>query len=138
MRSEEIGLLASRVSSLAPVRKALLSIQREIGATDGVIAEGRDMGTVVFPDAMIKFFLDASVGERAARRHRELIERGEQVSLTEVEKDIVQRDRQDRERAVSPLCVPSDALIIDSTDQTIAQIVDLMMDAIKEREYDQE
>jgi cytidylate kinase len=130
IRTEEVGLLASRVSSFATVRKALLSIQRQIGAVGGVVAEGRDMGTVVFRDAMIKFYLDASVRERAVRRHLELIGRGENINLCDVEKDIVQRDRQDRERAVSPLCIPPDAVVIDSTDKTISQILNIMMNAI--------
>jgi cytidylate kinase len=138
IRTEEIGLLASRVSSLSPVRKALLSIQRQIGAAGEVVAEGRDMGTVVFPDAMVKFFLDASVRERAVRRHLELTKRGEHISLDDVEKDIIQRDRQDRERTVSPLCVPPDAVIVDSTDKSITQILNIMMDAINDRKRTQE
>ena len=138
IRTEEIGLLASRISSHLPVREALLSIQREIGARGGVVAEGRDTGTVVFPDAMIKFFLDATERERALRRYRELAQRGEHVNLPDIEKDIVQRDRQDRNRAVSPLSIPPDAVVIDSTDKSIAQIIDIMLDTIKEQERGQE
>ncbi len=127
LRTEEIGILASTVSASPAVREALLSLQRDIAAEGGVVAEGRDMGTVVFPGAEVKFFLDASVEERAERRYRELIGKGERTSLAEVTRGIVIRDRQDRERAVSPLRVPPDARIIDTTGKPIPQVVDIMM-----------
>jgi len=130
LRTEEIGLLASRVSAMPVVREALLSVQRDIAKDGGVVAEGRDMGTIVFPDAEIKFFLDASVEERAERRHRELLRRGEFPSLHDVENDILLRDRQDRERSIAPLRPSPDAVIIDSTDKTISQVVDIMMGII--------
>ncbi len=130
IRTEEIGLLASRISALPIVREALLSVQRDVAAAGGVVAEGRDMGTVVFPDAEIKFFLDASVRERAGRRYRELRERGEKASLRDVEGDILIRDRQDRERSIAPLIASPDAVHIDSTDKTILQVVDIMMGVI--------
>ncbi len=88
IRTEEIGLLASRISAVPVVREALLSIQRDMAADGGVVAEGRDMGTVVFPEAEIKFFLDASVTERASRRYRELTERGEIDQLCGMSKAI--------------------------------------------------
>jgi CMP/dCMP kinase len=131
IRTEEIGILASKVSAVPAVREALLSIQRDAAADGGVVAEGRDMGTVVFPGAEIKFFLEASVTERAKRRYLELIERGEVTSLEEVECDLILRDRQDRERAVAPLRVPRDATIIDSTDKTIPQVIDIMLGIIE-------
>lgn len=131
LRTEEIGILASTVSASPAVREALLSLQRDIAAEGGVVAEGRDMGTVVFPGAEVKFFLDASVEERAERRYRELIGKGERTSLAEVTRGIVIRDRQDRERAVSPLRVPADARIIDTTDMTIPQVIDLMMRVVE-------
>lgn len=130
LRTEEIGIMASRISALPEVREALLSVQRGIAAEGGVVAEGRDMGTVVFPEAEVKFFLDASARERAGRRHRELMARGENISLPDVESDMLQRDRQDRERSVSPLRPSHDAVIIDSTDKTISQVVDIMMGII--------
>jgi CMP/dCMP kinase len=130
IRTEEIGLLASRISAVPVVRQVLLSVQRDIAVTGGVVAEGRDMGTVVFPDAEIKFFLDASVKERAVRRFRELCERGESASLVDVESDILVRDRQDRERPIAPLIASPDAVHIDSTDKTISQVVDIMMGVI--------
>ena len=131
VRTEEIGILASKISAVPAVREALLSIQRDIAADGGIVAEGRDTGTVVFPEAEIKFFLDASVKERAKRRYLELVGRGESTSLQDVECDIVLRDRQDCERAVAPLRVPRDATIIDSTDKTIPQVIDIMMGIVE-------
>jgi cytidylate kinase len=123
IRTEKVGSLASKISAIPSVRKNLLSIQRKIGAAGGVVAEGRDMGTVVFPDAEIKFYLDASVCERAIRRYKELFARNPQTSLKQVEEDIIARDRQDSERELSPLMIPKDAVVIDSTDKTIDEIV---------------
>ena len=133
IRTEEMGILASKVSAVPVVREALLSIQRDIAANGGIVAEGRDMGTVVFPEAEVKFFLDASVKERAGRRYLELIGRGESASLEDVENDMIMRDRQDRERAVAPLRTPDNAEIIDSTNKTIPQVVDIMMGIIEKR-----
>ncbi|MHB8908269.1 MAG: (d)CMP kinase [Syntrophales bacterium] len=130
LRTEEIGIMASRISALPAVRERLLSVQRDTAKNGGVVAEGRDMGTVVFPEAEIKFFLDASAGERAARRYRELRERGENISLQDVESDMLLRDRQDRERSVAPLRPSYDAVIVDSTDKAISQVVDIMMGII--------
>jgi cytidylate kinase len=131
IRTEEIGILASTVSAVPAIREALLSIQRDTAADGGVVAEGRDMGTVVFPEAEIKFFLEASVTERARRRYLELTEKGELTSLKEVESDLIFRDRQDCERAVAPLRVPRGATIIDSTDKTIPQVIDIMLGIIE-------
>jgi cytidylate kinase len=133
IRTEEIGILASTISAIPAVREALLSIQRDTAADGGVVAEGRDMGTVVFPEAEIKFFLEASATERAKRRYLELTEKGELTSLKEVECDLIFRDRQDCGRAVAPLRVPLDATIIDSTDKTIPQVIDIMLGIIEER-----
>lgn len=130
IRTEEIGILASTVSASPVVREALLSLQRDIAAEGGVVAEGRDMGTVVFPGAEIKFYLDASVEERAERRYRELLGRGEVASRAEVRDDIVRRDRQDSQRAVAPLRIPSDATVIDTTGKTIPQVTDILMGII--------
>jgi cytidylate kinase len=126
IRTEEIGLLASRISAVPVVREVLLSVQRDMAAAGGVVAEGRDMGTVVFPDAEIKFFLDASERERAGSRYRELSERGVTASLRDVESDLLLRDRQDRERSIAPLIASPDAVHIDSTDKTILQVIDIM------------
>lgn len=130
LRTEEIGIMASRISALPAVREKLLSVQRDIADNGGVVAEGRDMGTIVFPEAEVKFFLDASAGERADRRQRELMARGENISLRDVESDMLLRDRQDRERSIAPLRPSPDAVVVDSTDKTISQVVDIMMGII--------
>jgi cytidylate kinase len=134
IRTEEIGLLASKISSIRRLRKHLLPVQREMAAAGGVVAEGRDMGTVVFPTAEIKFFLDASLEERANRRYLELIEKGQPVVLKDIENDLIRRDRQDRERSVAPLAVPEDAIVIDSSDKSVSQVVEIMI-AVIERLY---
>jgi len=131
IRTEEIGLLASKISAIPLLRKHLLPVQREIAAVGGVVAEGRDMGTVVFPHAEIKFFLDASVEERANRRYLELVEKGQPVILKDIENDLVRRDRQDRERSVAPLAVPTDAAVIDSSDKSVSQVVEIMIAVIE-------
>ena len=131
IRTERIGSLASKISAIPAVRENLLAIQRKIGASGGVVAEGRDMGTVVFPDAEVKFYLDASVQERAKRRYRELLAKNEKVPLDKVEKDIIARDRQDSERAAAPLTIAKDAVVIDSTDKTIDEIVENMSEVIE-------
>ena len=130
IRDESIGILASTVSASPVVRGALLSLQRDIAADGGIVAEGRDTGTVVFPGAEVKFFLDASVEERAERRYRELLGKAQPASLQEVRRDIILRDRQDRERAVAPLRIPCDAQLVDTTGKTISQVIDVMMDII--------
>lgn len=134
IRTEEIGLLASRISAIPQIREGLLAVQREFGAAGGIVAEGRDMGTVVFPDAEVKFFLDASPQERAKRRYSELLCKGERVNLSEIENDLHRRDRQDRDRAIAPLVVPTDAVVVDSSNQSIPQVVDFMI-SIVERSF---
>jgi len=131
IRSEEIGLQASRVSALPAVREMLLAVQRGAAAGGGVVAEGRDMGSVVFPDAEFKFFLDAAAGERANRRYLELTARGDEVDRRNIKADLLLRDRQDRGRTIAPLVIPPDAIVIDSTDKTISQVVDIMLGEIE-------
>jgi len=127
IKTEEIGLLASKVSAIPFVRETLLSIQREVAKGGSIVAEGRDMGTVVFPDADYKFFLDASVEERVRRRYNELEAKGTRREYHEVERDLLIRDRLDRERKTAPLRVPQDAFIIDSTDMTVSEVVEKMV-----------
>jgi cytidylate kinase len=131
IRTEEIGLLASKVSAVENIRRILLPVQREAAAAGGVVAEGRDMGSVVFPDADVKFFLDASLSQRARRRYLELTQTGKQVHLADIEKDLLVRDRQDTERPIAPLVVPKGAIVIDSSDLYIDQVVDLMASSVK-------
>lgn len=131
IRTEEIGLLASKISAIPRIREGLLGVQREFGAAGGIVAEGRDMGTVVFPDAEVKFFLDASPQERAKRRYSELVGKGEQANMSEIENDLNRRDRQDRERAIAPLVIPEDAVVVDSSNRSIPQVVDFMISIVE-------
>jgi len=131
IRTEQIALLASRISAVPLVREKLLSVQRETAVRGGIVAEGRDMGTVVFPQAEIKFFLDASIIERANRRTVELRGNGEGSSLEEVREAILLRDHQDRERAIAPLKAAPDAITIDSTRKTVSEVVDIMLEAVE-------
>ncbi len=133
IRTEPVGLLASTLSAMPVVRSSLLTIQRESGKHGGIIAEGRDMGTVVFPDADLKFFLDADVEERVRRRYLELVVRGEKVDYPSLKNDLLSRDRQDRERAVAPLKVPAGAIKVDSTRLSIDAVVKAMLAAIPEQ-----
>jgi cytidylate kinase len=131
IRTEEIGLFASKISAIPNIRKSLLPLQREMAAAGGVVAEGRDMGSVVFPDAEVKFFLDASAAERAKRRFLEMTGKGVQVNLTDIENDLLLRDRQDRERSVAPLIIPAGAVVVDSSNLSIPQVVDFMISVVE-------
>ena len=126
IRTPEMSLLTSRTSTLKPVRDALLKSQRLMGNGGGVVLEGRDIGTVVFPDAELKFYLSASAEERGKRRCEELSAKGEQVSLAETIADVVKRDRQDSNRDIAPLRQAEDAVAIDSSTLTADEVIDLM------------
>lgn len=130
IRAEPIGLLASTLSALPAVRAALMPIQREAAKYGGIVAEGRDMGTVVFPEADVKFFLDADAEERVRRRWQELDLRGASVNYESLKEDLLSRDRQDRERVIAPLKVPENAILIDSTGVDIDAVVNAMLSAI--------
>ena len=127
LRTEEIGLAASQISALPLVRDILLPIQRQAGAAGGIVAEGRDMGTVIFPDADVKFFIEASENERVKRRFIELTNRGEGVILGDIARDMRQRDFQDRERTVAPLRPHADAVIIDTSHVTVGEVIEAML-----------
>jgi cytidylate kinase len=134
IRRPDIGALASAVSAKAVVRRRLGEIQRQLGADGGIVAEGRDMGTVVFPDADVKFFLDARPEERGRRRHCELLAKGEnRLTLPEVYEQLVTRDRNDQARELAPLKPAADAVLIDSTELGVEQVVALMARIIEER-----
>lgn len=133
IRTPGISLLASRMSANPAVRAGLLGLQRKMAAEGGIVAEGRDMGTVVFPDAEVKFFLEADVDERARRRFSELKQKGFEISRDAVREEIIIRDRQDRERSVAPLRPAEDAVIIDSTGLGIEDVVDRMARFVEER-----
>jgi len=133
IRSESVGMTASRVSAIPLVRAGLLEIQRNAGKEGGIIAEGRDMGTVVFFDADIKIFLDADPAERALRRYRELTGRGEHVEYAKIKEDISVRDEQDATRAIAPLKPARDAIIIDTTSLGIDDVVEKIQLIVDQR-----
>ena len=122
IRTEEVGSLASQVAALPEVRAALLQRQRDFAQADGLIADGRDMGTVVFPAAHVKVFLTASAEERGQRRYQQLLDKGFDASLPALIEDIQARDERDSNRAVAPLKPADDATVIDSTDLTIEEV----------------
>jgi len=123
LRTEEVGQAASEVASIELVRSALLARQKAFLQAPGLIADGRDMGTVVFPDAAVKIFLDASAEERAKRRFNQLQDKGFDVSIAQILSEIKERDFRDRNRAVAPLRPADDALVIDSTSLSIDDVV---------------
>lgn len=133
IRSEEIGLFTSCISARKPVRDALLAMQRKMGAAGGVILEGRDIGTVVFPDAEVKFFLSATARERGRRRFLELSGRGEEATLEETIAKVVSRDRQDEGREHAPLKKADDAISIDSTSLSIEEVLELMERTVRQK-----
>ena len=133
LRSPEIAMAASRLSALPVVREALLAMQRNIGRAGGVVCEGRDMGTVVFPDAAVKFYLDASPEVRAKRRYLELAASGslpEGIDEAEIERQVRERDEADRNRAIAPLRIPEDAWVVDSSAMAVDSVVQHMMERI--------
>jgi len=133
LRTEEISMIASSVSAKPVVREALLPLQRQAGRQGGIVAEGRDMGTVVFPDADVKFYLDADVDERAQRRYLQLLENGQTADLDEIKRGIGARDSQDSTREVSPLKPADNSMVIDTTALSIDAVVEKMMMIVRER-----
>jgi cytidylate kinase len=131
IRTPEMSLLTSRVSALSPVREAMMLVQRRMGARGGVVLEGRDIGTVVFPDADVKFFLSASAEERGRRRYLELAARGEQVTLEETIQAVARRDLQDSQRDLAPLRMAGDAIAVDSSGLTIDEVLETMETACR-------
>lgn len=133
IRVPEISRLASDISKMKGVRETLVQMQREMGKEGGVVLEGRDIGTVVFPGAEVKFYLDAETGERAKRRFYELVEKGVRVSLEETLEDVEKRDYNDMHRTFSPLKKADDAVIIDSTRRLAEEVVEEMARIVRER-----
>lgn len=131
IRSPEISRLASYISKQKGVREALVQMQREMGKEGGVILEGRDIGTVVFPDADVKFYLDAKSDERARRRYHEMVEKGVKVDFKETQEELIQRDHNDMHRIHSPLKKANDALFIDSTHRSVEEVVEEMVHMVK-------
>ncbi|MDT8449463.1 MAG: (d)CMP kinase [Wenzhouxiangellaceae bacterium] len=133
LRTEAVSLTASKVAARPAVRAALLALQRRCRRPPGLVADGRDMGTVVFPDAEIKVFLEASVEERAKRRYKQLKQKGENVILSRLFRDMQARDRRDRERAVSPTVPAPDAVVVDSTRLSLEEVIEQVAELVRQR-----
>ena len=134
IRSAEVTANVSRVAAIGAVREAMVDQQRRMGEVGGVLMDGRDIGTVVFPNAEVKIFLTATVEERAMRRYKELVAKGEQVVLEELQKDIAERDKQDMEREISPLRQAEDAIYLDTSDMTIDEVTAYILNLVGEKE----
>ena len=130
LRTEDTGALASKIAAYTEVRNALLKRQRLFARGDGLVADGRDMGTEVFPAADLKIYLTASIEERAKRRHKELIEKGEDVSLRALEEQVRARDERDTKREVSPLVSAEDAIELDTSDMSALEVLDTVLHII--------
>lgn len=133
IRTPEMAMVASRVSAEPEVRKKLSEMQRAIGNKGAIVAEGRDMGTIVFPEAKYKFFLDATPEERAKRRQKQLLEQGQRVEYEELLAQIQKRDRDDSSRSLAPLKPAPDAVVIDSSQMSIDEVVSFMLKAVHEK-----
>ena len=131
IRNKRLAEGASILATVPEVREQLMKIQRRMGSSGGIVVEGRDIGTVVFPRADYKFYLDASIKERALRRYRELKVKGEEGQLAELEKAIRSRDKRDRTRRVAPLKIARDAVVIDSTDMSKKEVVEFILKRIQ-------
>lgn len=134
IRTEEVGNMASACSVYMSVRKKLLELQRNIAAKNNVVMDGRDIGTVVLPDADTKIFLTASAHVRALRRYKELTEKGTACSLPEIEKDITERDLRDSTRKNAPLKQADDAILVDTSDLGIEAVTEKILGLVKEKE----
>ncbi|MBL8230590.1 MAG: (d)CMP kinase [Bryobacterales bacterium] len=133
IRNQQISDGASKVSTIAGVRRALVDKQREMALEQSVVMEGRDIGTIVFPNAEIKIYLDASVDVRAERRLKELLAKGADVTLEQIAKEIRERDERDRTRTASPLMQAPDAIYLDSSDLAIEQVEEAILKIVRER-----
>ena len=131
IRTEQVSMMTSSVSKYPAVREKLLNLQRQLATEKNVIMDGRDIGTCVLPDAKTKIFLTASAGERARRRYKEQVERGIECDIKQIEKDIIARDEQDMNREIAPLKQAEDAVLIDSSDMSIEQVVDAIIDVFE-------
>jgi cytidylate kinase len=133
LRVEAVSAMASRVAAVPAVRAALAQRQRDFRRPPGLVADGRDMGTVIFPEAPLKIYLTASVQARAERRYKQLKEKGESVNLSRLFRDLEERDARDSTRAVAPLRPAPGALTVDSTGLSVEQVLDRIMSAVKEK-----
>jgi cytidylate kinase len=133
IRTPEVSQMASKVSALKKVRRRMLELQRQMGERGSVVAEGRDIGTVIFPQAQVKIYLDAAPGERARRRYEELKAAGRPVDLQVTLGEIEERDKRDSERDIAPLCKADDALLVDSSSVDAEQVAALVLNQIKHK-----
>lgn len=133
LRTEETGNMASKSSAKAPVRAALLDLQRNMAKQYNVVMDGRDIGTNVLTDAEVKIYLTASSKERANRRYKELVEKGETPDFDKIEADIIERDERDMNRAIAPLKQAEDAVLVDSSDMGIDEVVDTILTIARDR-----
>ena len=133
IRTEGAGNDASKVAALPPVRAALLERQRRFAVPPGLVADGRDMGTVVFPRAEVKIFLTASAAERAARRHKQLKEKGVAATLAALSLEIAERDQRDMNRAIAPLVASADAVLLDTTGMSVDAVVGRVLEVARGR-----
>lgn len=133
IRKEEIGMRASKVAAIPAVRDALLARQRGFSEAPGLVADGRDMGTTIFPDAPLKIFMTASAEERAERRFKQLKDKGISANIAALVNDLKLRDEQDANRAVSPLKPAADAIQIDTTEMGIDEVTQMVLDLVKQR-----
>jgi cytidylate kinase len=133
IRAEATGKVASEIASQLPLRHALLQRQRAFRRPPGLVADGRDMGSVVFPDAVVKIYLTAAPEERARRRYKQLIEKGMSVSLPALVEDIAERDKRDASRCVSPLRAATDAIVVDTSELSIEEVISEVLDIVRQR-----
>ena len=133
LRTQEVSVMASKSSAVPEVRKRLVELQQKLAAEQSVVMDGRDIGTVVLPDAQVKIYLTASVGVRAKRRFLELKEKGENPVLEKIEEEIAERDHRDMTRDVAPLRQADDAVLVDSSDMTINEVTSHILNIIRDR-----
>lgn len=133
IRTPEVTANVSKVAAIGSVREAMVDQQRRMGEVGGIIMDGRDIATVVFPNAQLKIFLTASVEERASRRYKENIAKGQACDLEQLKQEIAARDKADSEREISPLKQAEDAILLDSSDMTIDQVVQTILKMVEEK-----
>lgn len=133
LRTEETGNMASKSSAKAPVRAALLDLQRNLAKQNNVVMDGRDIGTNVLKEAEVKIYLTASSGERARRRYTELLEKGETADVKKIEADIIERDERDMNREIAPLKQAEDAVLVDSSDMNIEEVVNAILTVARKK-----
>ena len=133
IRTPEVSMMASKVSAISAVREFLFDLQRDLARKNNVIMDGRDIGTVILPDADVKIFLTASSEKRAQRRYKELVEKGLQVSYDDILNDIIKRDADDSNREIAPLKAAQDAILVDTSEYNLEESINLVLNVIKNK-----